>query len=74
MLPHETAVAWARSYFKKHALKRSASLAQMERDFLGVLGDCGAYVNANYAVDDLCSSFPERLRELVNAKGERLSH
>ena len=69
-----TAVAWARSFFKKHTLKKSAGLADMERQFQGVLRDFGAHLTANYAVDDLCSSFPARLRDLVAAKGGRLNH
>ena len=44
------------------------------RQFQGVLRDCGAHLTANYAVDELCSSFPARLRELVAAKGGRLNH
>ena len=74
VLLHETAVAWARSFFKKHTLKKSAGLADMERQFQAVLRDCGARLTANYAVDELCSSFPARLRELVAAKGGRLNH
>ena len=74
VLLHETAVAWARTFFKKHTLKKSAGLADMERQFQGVLRDCGAHLTANYAVDELCSSFPARLRELVAAKGGRLNH
>ena len=61
-------------WLKKHPLKKSAGLADMERQFQGVLRDCGAHVTANYAVDDLCSSFPARLRDLVAAKGGRLNH
>ena len=41
---------------------------------LRCLRDCAAHVNANYAVDELCNSFPDRVKEVVVAEGERLRH
>ena len=74
VLPHETAVAWARVCMKKHSLDKGKGIDAMEAQFKSCLRDCAAHVNANYAVDELCSSFPERVKEVVVAKGERLRH
>ena len=72
--PHETAVAWIRGYMKKRPLKKGVGLPQMQKDFAAQMAACVRHINAEYEVDDLCSSFPERLAELRKAKGERLSH
>ena len=32
------------------------------------------YINRNFEVGMLCSSYPERMKELVKKKGERLNH
>ena len=73
-LPHETAVAKARNFFKKHPVLKGGGVLDMERQFKALLQQCGDYINAHYDVDALCRSFPERLQALVAAKGERLSH
>ena len=52
----------------------ASSLPQMQKDFAAQMAACVRHINAEYEVDDLCSSFPERLAELRKAKGERLSH
>ena len=72
--PHETAVAWARGYLKKHLVSKDGGIADMERQLKATLVDCVAYINRNYEVDALCRSFPERLKALIAAGGERLSH
>ena len=46
----------------------------MERQLKATLVDCAAYIHDNYEVDALCRSFPERLKALIAAGGERLSH
>ena len=74
VLPHETAVAWARGYFKKHPVSKDGGTADMERQLKATLVDCAAYINDNYEVDALCRSFPERLKALIAAGGERLPH
>ena len=75
VLLHETAVAWARYYFRKHPLKKGAGIEAMQGEFRGVLRECAQYINQHYEVDKLCRSFPERLAELANtAKGGRLNH
>ena len=74
VLPHETAVAWARTYFKKHPVAKGAGVADMERQFRAILEQCAQHINAEYDVGGLCKAFPTRLRELIAAEGERLSH
>ena len=61
-------------FFKKHPLSKGRGVDDMERQFKAVLRDCAAYINANYEVDALCRSFPERLKAVISARGERLSH
>ena len=56
------------------ARKVQGGCAFWQKDFAAQMAACVRYVNAEYEVDDLCSSFPERLAELRKAKGERLSH
>ena len=74
VLPHETAVAWARTYFKKHPVAKGAGVADMERQFRAILEQCAQHINAEYDVGGLCKAFPTRLRELIAAEGERLSN
>ena len=69
-----TAVAWARGYFKKHPVSKDGGIVDMERQLKATLVDCAAYIHDNYEVDALCRSFPERLKALIAAGGERLSH
>ena len=65
--------AWARAFFKKHPLSKGRGIDDMERQFKAVLMDCAAYINENYDVDALCRSFPERLKEMISVRRERLS-
>ena len=75
VLLHETAVAWARNYFKKYPVDKGGGLDAMKQQFTGMLKDCAVYVNGNYEVDELCRSFPTRLEELAKVtQGERLRH
>ena len=74
VLPHETAVGWARTFFKKHPVRKGGGVADMERQFQAVLHDCAEYINANYDVAGLCRAFPARLAELARERGERLNH
>ena len=72
VFPHETAVAWARAYMKKHPLPRG-ELDDMEDALRGLLADAAKHINQNYDVVGLHSSFPDRLRDLVARKGDRLT-
>ncbi len=46
----------------------------MEEEFVGRLKQCAKYVNAHYKVAKVCLAFPDRVRELKKAKGERLKN
>lgn len=74
VFPHETAMAWARAYFKKHPLKKGGGVTAMEEQLRTSLKECAAFINSNYDVEGLCSSFPARVKELRQSGGERLSH
>ena len=74
MLPHETAVGWAREYLKKRPLSKGAGIEAMEGELRRLMTECAAYINANFDVSGLCRSFPKRFRELKTAERERLSH
>ena len=75
VLLHETAVAWARSFFKKHPITKGAGIDAMHAQFTALMRECAVYINGNYKVDELCRSFPGRLAKLVHeTKGERLRH
>ena len=50
--PHETAVAWCRSYLKKHLLKRG-SLDAMENELKKKLADVARYINRTHDVQGL---------------------
>ena len=53
-MPHETAVARARNFFKKHPVLKGGGVLDMERQFKALLQQCGDYINAHYDVDALC--------------------
>ena len=72
--PHETAVAWIRAYMKKHPLKKGVGLDRMQREFQTTMRAAVRHINKEYDVASLCSSFPQRLSELKEAKGARLTH
>ena len=75
VLLHETAVAWARSFFRKHPLCKSGGIDATHAQLKALMRECGVCINGNYKVDELCRSFPDRLAELVHdTKGERLRH
>ena len=46
----------------------------MEMELAARLKECKTYINRNLEVDDLCSSYPMRMKELIDAEGERLNH
>ena len=73
-LLHETAVSWIRKYLKQHPVKLVKSVEENKRQVESVLEDACDHINTHYEVDDLCHSLPDRLKELVEAKGERLKH
>ena len=72
--PHETAVSWLRNFMKKNPLTKGRGLPQLQKDFEATLASCVKFINENYEVEDLCTSLPRRIEELIAAKGERLTH
>ena len=56
------------------SLLQPFGVADMERQFRAILEQCAQHINAEYDVGGLCKAFPTRLRELIAAEGERLSH
>ena len=74
LLLHETAVGWIRKYFKRHPFHRSQGLAHNIARVKTGMSSCVEHINGHYAVEDLCSSWPRRLEELVLANGERLKY
>jgi hypothetical protein len=44
----------------------------MEKELAGRLKECAQYINDHYKVADVCLAFPDRVRKLKKAKGERL--
>ena len=74
-LPHETAVAWARGYMKKHPFDRRKGLEGMNEQLTQLLAEASAHINANYDVDKLCrGEFMQRMRALSERKGDRLKY
>ena len=71
ILPHETAVAWTRHYLKKHPLPKG-DLDGMEVALRRTLAEGATFINENYDVEGLHSSFPKRVAELIRLKGDRL--
>jgi hypothetical protein len=72
LLPHETAVAWVRAYFRKHPQPRVGSLDAKEAAFRRILADAERHINAEYDVTGLASGFLGRVEELLQKKGARL--
>ena len=74
VLLHETVAGWVRKYMKKHPARRTNDIVANEAAVKLAMKECAHYIRQNYKVQDLCGSFRNRLRELVEKKGERLSH
>ena len=73
-LLHETVVAWARAFFKKHAFKTVFNVRENQKLFAKLLKQCEAHINANYEGSSLCRAFPRRIDELIASRGDRLMH
>ena len=72
VLLHESVSAWVKDWLAKHPVKRSRCMDAMESELRGRLKECAAYINKHYQVKQVCLSFPDRVRKLKAAKGERL--
>jgi hypothetical protein len=73
VFPHETAVAWARNFFKKHPIQKE-DLDDMERALRARFKECAKFINKNYDVEGLHKQFPTRFQELIDRQGDRLTH
>lgn len=71
LFPHETAVAWTRTYMKKHP-RPKASLDEMEADLRATLVKCAKHINENYDVEGLHKSLPDRIAKMIQLRGDRL--
>ena len=71
---HETIVGWVRACLKSHPPRRTHSVEQNEEALRRAMEECRVHIEANYDVDSLSQSFPDRLCDLAAAKGDRLAH
>ena len=71
-LPHETVISWLRSRLVKSAAQLRRSWKETPAEFDTRLQADVADINASCDVLGACRSFPQRLRDLVEAKGDRL--
>ena len=71
LLLHETVAAWVRKYFKKFPMTWSKDQVENVASFLKKLKEAERYINKNYKVHALSSSFPTRIKKLIKDKGRR---
>ena len=64
-LPHETAVAWARTYMKKYPLSKAGGLDDMENQLAQLLQDAATHINAQDPVSGPLQSFLESVSKIV---------
>ena len=69
VLLHETAVSWLR--FRLQQTLPAKAWEETPAAFGVRLRQCCAHVNAELDVEALCKDFPERIRQLVEAEGDR---
>ena len=70
VLLHETAVSWLRLRLTQTL---PAKAWEATPAAFGVrLRQCCAHVNAELDAEDLCKEFPQKVRQLVGAEGDRL--
>ena len=72
IFPHETVVAWARTFMKKHPLIHGKGLDDMQCQLSRNLTACAQHINSQFQVHDLVRHFPDRLQEVIDRKGDRL--
>ena len=72
IFPHETVVAWARTFMKKRPLVRGKGLDDMQRQLASNLEACAEHINSEFNVHDLVRHFPDRLQEVIESAGDRL--
>ena len=67
---HETSMSWIRE-----RMKRSQPVepwTESEEDLGKRLKAAAGYCTANYDVEGLCKGLPQRIRDIIEAKGGRL--
>ena len=74
VLLHETVVGWVRAFIKRNPLERSESIERNVTNLKLTMEACRGHIQSKYDVDGLCRSFRGRLKELVQARGGRLTH
>ena len=74
VLLHETVVGWARKWFKKHPVRRTAQVEHNLSRVVAAMEDCKRYIRNDCEIEALCHDFPKRLNELIATKGGRLKH
>ena len=71
--PHEAGVAWLRRLMEPGPnCMEKAPLSETIPAFKQRMGRAIRYANKNYDVEGLCTSFPRRIKDLVERKGDRL--
>ena len=63
-----------RKYFYKSPVVKSEDLETNMASVLEGLKACERHMNSNYEVRSLCGSIPDRLEELKETGGDRLTH
>ena len=72
VLLHETAVSWIR---RREAMTRKApAWKETVEEFAARIRDIVQDINCNLNVEGLCRSLPKRLQQLVDNKGDRITH
>ena len=73
IFPHETVTTWVRARLVKSAHALRSPWQETPAKFAQRLEVAVENINAECDVTGACTSFPERLRQLVAAKGDRLA-
>ena len=68
---HETSVAWIRRR-ETVTQTREPWTETVEAFGIRLKGIC-QYINDNYEVEDLCRELPERIQEVIDEDGDRIS-
>ena len=59
---------------KQHPVRLVQSMEKNRDRVKTVLQEACSHINTFYEVDDLCNSFPERLKLLFEKQGEKLKY
>ena len=70
--PHERIASWAKYWLGNHPISKTGNLDRMEEQVRQRLTKCAEHINEKYNVESVCRSWPKRMMERKDAKGERL--